>query len=57
MNELIKEGDLLNYSSELKSNDPDALPGSWEHFTDIAPPWIEFIWYYNPNVFKKIGTE
>ncbi len=50
MNGLIKEGFLLNYFSEIKSNDPDSLPGSWGHFADIAPPWIEFNWYYYPNI-------
>jgi ubiquinone/menaquinone biosynthesis C-methylase UbiE len=53
MNGLIKEGFLLAYFSEIKSSSPESLPGSWEHFTSIAPPWLEFIWYYYPNVFKK----
>lgn len=49
INGLIKEGFLLSYFSEIKSNDPEALPGSWGHFADIAPPWMEFIWYYYPQ--------
>lgn len=53
MNTLIKEGFLLSFISEIKSNDPDALPGSWSHFTDVAPPWIEYIWYYQPNILKQ----
>ncbi|MFC5652307.1 class I SAM-dependent methyltransferase [Paenibacillus solisilvae] len=52
MNGLIKEGFLLAYFSEIKSKDEELLPGSWSHFTDVAPPWMEFIWYYHPNVFK-----
>jgi ubiquinone/menaquinone biosynthesis C-methylase UbiE len=56
-NGLIKEGFLLAYFSEIKSNDPQSLPGSWGHFTDIAPPWIEFIWYYYPNILKQIETK
>jgi ubiquinone/menaquinone biosynthesis C-methylase UbiE len=54
MNGLIKEGLLLAYFSEIKSNDPESLPGSWGHFAEIAPPWMEFIWYYYPNVLKPI---
>ncbi|SDN67809.1 hypothetical protein SAMN04487897_10452 [Paenibacillus sp. yr247] len=53
MNELIKEGFILAYFSEIKNNDPESLPGSWGHFTDIAPPWIEFIWYYYPKILNK----
>ncbi|RAP74344.1 hypothetical protein DL346_19870 [Paenibacillus montanisoli] len=49
MNSLIKEQFVLAYFSEIKSNYPGDLPGSWGHFTDIAPPWLEFIWYYHPN--------
>lgn len=56
MNTLIKEGFILTYFSEIKSYSPEALPGSWGHFTNIAPPWIEFTWYYDPNVLKHLGN-
>lgn len=56
MNGLIKEGFVLAYLSEIKSNDPESLPGSWGHFTDVAPPWLEYIWYYYPNFLEKIET-
>lgn len=56
MNTLIKEGFILTYFSEIKSYYPEALPGSWGHFTNIAPPWIEFSWYYWPNVLKHLGN-
>ncbi|UVI28499.1 class I SAM-dependent methyltransferase [Paenibacillus spongiae] len=52
MNGLIQEGFLLAYFSEVKSNDPAPVPGSWGHFADIAPPWLEFIWTYNPNFLR-----
>jgi SAM-dependent methyltransferase len=55
MNSLIKEGFILTYFSEIKSNYPEALPGSWEHFTNIAPPWIEFSWLYHPKVLQSLG--
>jgi ubiquinone/menaquinone biosynthesis C-methylase UbiE len=53
INGLVKEGFLLSYFSEIKSFDPDSMPGNWGHFTNIAPPWVEFIWHYLPNVFKQ----
>lgn len=53
MNGLIKEGFLLSFFSEVKSSYPEALPGSWNHFTDVAPPWLEFTWYYQPNILNQ----
>lgn len=52
MNGLIREGFLLSYFSEIKSDDPDSTPGSWGHFTKIAPPWIESVWKYHPDIVK-----
>jgi ubiquinone/menaquinone biosynthesis C-methylase UbiE len=49
MNGLINEKFILAYFSEIKSNYPGDLPGSWGHFTDVAPPWLDFLWYYHPN--------
>jgi hypothetical protein len=54
MNGLIKEGFILAYFSEIKSNDSESLPGSWGHFAEIAPPWIEFTWCYYPKIIKQI---
>lgn len=51
-NSLINEGFILTYFSEIKSYYPEALPGSWGHFTNIAPPWIEFKWHYFPGFLK-----
>ncbi|MCQ6557152.1 class I SAM-dependent methyltransferase [Paenibacillus mendelii] len=53
MNGCIREGFLLAYFSEVKSNDPEALPGSWGHFAEIAPPWVEFVWIYNPHILSS----
>jgi SAM-dependent methyltransferase len=48
VNGLIGEGFTLKFLSEVRSvEDPDApapQPGSWEHFTSVAPPWLEFVW-------------
>lgn len=53
INGLIEEGFLLSHFSEVKSDSSEALPGSWEHFTNIAPPWVELIWNFQPKVFDK----
>jgi len=49
INSLINQGFLLTYFSEVKSDNTDAKAGSWEHFTNIAPPWVEFVWRYYPS--------
>ena len=52
VNSLIGEGFTLTFLSEVRNDaDPDAgtpapQPGSWEHFTSVAPPWLEFVWQY-----------
>ena len=30
--------------------DPLAEPGSWDHFTAIAPPWLTFHLRYRPGI-------
>jgi ubiquinone/menaquinone biosynthesis C-methylase UbiE len=45
MNGLIQEGFLLSYFAEVTSHAPDSEPGSWGHFTNIAPPWLEMTWH------------
>ncbi len=39
---------------EETSQDPNADPGTWEHFKTIAPPWLTFWAVYRPDVFKKV---
>lgn len=56
MNGLIKEGFLLSFFSEVKSPDPEAEPGSWSHFTEVAPPWIEFVWYHYPDILNHSSS-
>lgn len=50
VNSLIGEGFTLTYLSEVPSGaDTDARspePGGWQHFTSVAPPWLEFVWQY-----------
>lgn len=49
INGLINEKFVLAYFSEIKSNYPGDLSGSWGHFTEVAPPWLNFLWYYHSN--------
>ncbi|WP_197094184.1 class I SAM-dependent methyltransferase [Nonomuraea sp. SBT364] len=50
VNSLTREGFLLTFLSEVRSDRPGLEPGSWEHFTSVAPPWLEFVWRYRPGV-------
>ena len=36
--------------------DPDAEPGSWDHLSAIAPPWLAFWATYRPDVLKPAGS-
>jgi hypothetical protein len=31
--------------------DPEAAPGTWDHFTAVAPPWLTFWAVLRPDVF------
>ncbi|GAA2215284.1 class I SAM-dependent methyltransferase [Nonomuraea monospora] len=46
VNTLIGEGFTLTHLSEVRGDYPGAEPGSWAHFTGVAPPWLEFVWQY-----------
>lgn len=50
MNSLIGEGFVLGYFAEVSGWYPEAPPGSWGHFTRMAPPWMEMNWIYNPKM-------
>ena len=56
MNGLIEQGFVLLYVSDSLgfAPDPDAEPGTWNHFTSIAPPWLAFWLAYRPEIFGKI---
>lgn len=51
VNGLIAEGFLLRHLSDSKDMhpDPDAEPGSWQHLTMIAPPWLAFWSVFRPD--------
>jgi SAM-dependent methyltransferase len=50
INGLIEQGFVIRHLSDSTdfSPDPDATPGTWEHFTAIAPPWLTFWAVYQP---------
>ncbi len=50
VNGLCRCGFVLNHVSEHTHDIPDAAPGSWEHFTSIAPPWFDLWTTYHPDV-------
>ncbi|MEV4372311.1 class I SAM-dependent methyltransferase [Nonomuraea sp. NPDC049637] len=56
VNSLIREGFLLRLLSEVRGDYPGAEPGSWAHFTGVAPPWLEFVWQYCPASSESEGV-
>ena len=36
--------------------DPTAAPGSWEHFTAVAPPWLALTSIYRPALTPSSGA-
>ncbi len=47
---LIEQGFVIRHLSDSTdfSPDPNATPGTWEHLTAIAPPWLTFLADYRP---------
>ena len=50
INGLIEQGFVVRHVSDSTdfSSDLNAAPGTWEHFTAIAPPWLTFWATYRP---------
>jgi SAM-dependent methyltransferase len=44
MNALANNGFIFVGLWEWMVNDPDPHPGTWAHFTQVAPPWFETFW-------------
>lgn len=55
MNSLMSQGFVLLSLSDSASiyPDPDAQPGTWDHFVAIAPPWLHFWTSYRPDVVTQ----
>ncbi|MEW5717905.1 MAG: class I SAM-dependent methyltransferase [Chloroflexota bacterium] len=50
VNGLIEQGFEIRHLSDSTDFSPDlnAMPGTWEHFTAIAPPWLTFWAVFRP---------
>jgi SAM-dependent methyltransferase len=50
---LAEQGFVLFHVSDFSGFDPDpqAEPGTWDHFVSIAPPWLSFWAAYRPDIF------
>lgn len=55
INGLIEHGFVIRHLSDTLDlhPDPQAGPGSWDHFVAFAPPWLAVWASYCPDAFKK----
>jgi len=55
INGLIAQGFVIRHVSDYTDfyPDPNAEPGTWDHFTAIAPPWLTFWASYRPHAFEE----
>ena len=55
INGLIEQGFAIQHVSDYTDfyPDPAAEPGTWEHFTAIAPPWLTLWAAYRPGGLRK----
>jgi hypothetical protein len=56
---LAGRGFVLRHLAEFKDLDPDpgAEPGSWQHLTAFAPPWLAFWWEYRPDMLAQSSDD
>jgi SAM-dependent methyltransferase len=55
---LAERGFALLHVSDYSGFDPDpeAEPGTWDHFVSVAPPWLGFWASYRPDVLPPATT-
>jgi len=53
INGLVEQGFVILGALEDTGNNPDAEPGTWEHFMSFAAPWLTVWAVYRPYVFAK----
>lgn len=55
---LVEQGFVILHVSDYSGFDPDpqAEPGTWDHFISIAPPWLSFRASYRPDVLPQPAT-
>jgi ubiquinone/menaquinone biosynthesis C-methylase UbiE len=49
---LVEQGFVIQHVSDYSgfNPDPNAEPGTWDHFVSIAPPWLSFWANYRPDL-------
>jgi ubiquinone/menaquinone biosynthesis C-methylase UbiE len=49
---LVQQGFMIQHVSDYSNftPDPNAAPGTWNHFVSIAPPWLSFWTTYRPDL-------
>jgi SAM-dependent methyltransferase len=53
INELTSRGYVILGFWEDSEGDPDAEPGTWEHFKTVCAPWLTLWTRYNPKAFLR----
>ena len=58
VNGLAGNGFVLRHIEEFKDMhpDPEAEPGSWQHLTAVAPPWLVYWSIYRPDILGGAGN-
>jgi ubiquinone/menaquinone biosynthesis C-methylase UbiE len=54
LNGLIKQGFVMLHVREAVEEKDGAEPGSWEHYTTVAPPYLTFWSSYRPEAFEGL---
>jgi hypothetical protein len=44
LNRMVENGFILLGLWEWMRNNENPVPGSWEHFTQVAPPYLSTFW-------------
>jgi SAM-dependent methyltransferase len=53
INGLVELGFVILHVREEVGRDPDAEPGTWDHFIRIAPPYLRWWTAYRPDVCRE----
>lgn len=55
---LVEQGFVILHISDYTDIDPDpnAEPGTWDHLNSIAPPWLNFLASYRPDIRLRAAT-
>lgn len=55
---LVGQGFAVLHISDYSDFDPDpeAAPGTWDHFISVAPPWLSFWASYRPDAPPRTAT-